>query len=113
VQKSADEALTVDQLLDLGIMLDLAGFGINEALALIQVRGFHTWPRAVFTEKVEPDFVVITDPPLGTVMTFDPIVIWYTAAVPLPAPLPDPLTDLTPAIPEGTATPPCRIRSPT
>jgi len=46
-------------------MPDLAGFGINEVLALIQARGFHTWPLAAFTDKVEPDFVVITDPRPG------------------------------------------------
>ena len=104
-QDAADEGLTVDQLLDLGIMPDLAGFSVNEALALVQARGFHTWPRAAFTDKVEPDFVVFTDPRPGMAMNFDPIVIWYAVPVPLPDPLPDPLTDLTPAIPEGTATP--------
>jgi len=72
-------------------MPDLAGFGINEVLALIQARGFHTWPLAAFTDKVEPDFVVITDPRPGTVMNFDPIVTWYAVPVPLPDPLPDPL----------------------
>jgi beta-lactam-binding protein with PASTA domain len=107
-QKASDESLTVEQILDLGIMPDLAGFGINEALALIQARGFHTWPRGAFTDKVEPDFVVFTDPRPGMVMNFDPITIWYAIPVPLPDtgpdPLPDPLTDLTPALPDGTAT---------
>ena len=103
-QRSADEALTVDQLLDLRIMPDLAGFSVNEALALVQARGFHTWPRGAFTDKVEPDFVVFTEPRPGMVMNFDPIVIWYAVPVPLPDPPPNPLTNLTPAIPEGTPT---------
>jgi beta-lactam-binding protein with PASTA domain len=105
VRQSADESLTVDQLLDLGIMPDLAGFNINEALGLIQARGFHTWPRPAFTDRIEPDFVVVTEPRPGMLMNFDPIVLFYAVPVPLPDPLPDPLTDLTPAIPEGTPTP--------
>lgn len=92
VEKAADGALTVDQLLDLGIMPDLAGFSANEALALVQARGFHTWPRGAFTDKVEPDFVVFTEPRPGMVMNFSPIVIWY--AIPVP-PL-DPPDDLRP-----------------
>jgi beta-lactam-binding protein with PASTA domain len=107
-QKAADESLTVEQLLDLGIMPDLAGFGVNEALGLIQARGFHTWPRGAFTDKVEPDFVVFTDPRPGMVMNFDPVTVWYAIPMPPLEPPTDPpggpLTDLTPALPEGTAT---------
>lgn len=104
VEQSADGALTADQILALGIMPDFTGFTINEALGLVQASGFHTWPRPAFTDKIEPDFVVLTDPRPGVVMNFDPITIWYAVPIPLPDPPPDPLTDLTPAIPEGTAT---------
>ncbi|HEV2886462.1 MAG TPA: PASTA domain-containing protein [Jatrophihabitans sp.] len=87
VEPLADEALTVDELIDAGIMPDLAGFGINEALALLQAHGFHTWPRGAFTDKVEPDFVVFTEPRRGMLMNFEPITIWYAIPVPPPDPI--------------------------
>ena len=99
VERSADEGLTPDQLIDLGIMPDLAGWTANEAIAFVQAHGFHTWPRPAITDKVEPDFVVFTEPRAGTAANVDPIVIWYAVPVPLPDPPPDPLTDLTPATP--------------
>jgi hypothetical protein len=84
---------------------DLAGFTVNEALAIVQGHGFHTWPRGAFTDDVEPDFVVTTDPRPGFPMNFEPITIWYAVPVPPPDPPRDPLTDLTPVLPPGTPTP--------
>ena len=105
VAREADEELTVDQLLDLGIMPDFVGFTVNEALALVQGRGFHTWARGAFTDDVEPDFVVTTDPRPGFPMNFEPITIWYAVPIPPPDPPRDPLQDLTPVLPPGTPTP--------
>jgi hypothetical protein len=95
VEKSADEGLTADQLLDLGSMPDLTGSTGEEAIALVQAHGFHTWPRDTFTNHVEPGFVVFTEPRAGTAANFEPIVIWIA----VPVPPPDPPPDLTPPMP--------------
>jgi beta-lactam-binding protein with PASTA domain len=95
VEKSADEGLTADQLLDLGIMPDLTGSTGEEAIAFVQAHGFHTWPRDTFTNHVEPGFVVFTEPRAGTAANFEPIVIWIA----VPVPPPDPPPDLTPPMP--------------
>jgi beta-lactam-binding protein with PASTA domain len=88
----ADEKLTPDELLDLGIMPNLAGWSANDALGFLQAHGLHTWPRGTFTDKVDPDFVVFTDPRAGQAADFEPVVVWY--AIPLPPP--DPPRDMTP-----------------
>ena len=109
VQASADEGLTPEQLIGLGIMPDLTEFTAEEAIAFVTGSGFGAWAREAYTDKVDPGFVVATYPPAGSAANITPITIYY--AVPVP-PVLDPvvdesgaLLDQTPVIPVGTPTP--------
>jgi beta-lactam-binding protein with PASTA domain len=92
--------------MELGIMPDLTEFTAEEAIAFVVSHGFGAWAREAYTDRVDPGFVVATDPRAGTAANITPIIIWYAVPVPLVVDRSgDPLTDQTPVIPEGTPTP--------
>jgi beta-lactam-binding protein with PASTA domain len=87
VAKSADEELTADQLFDLGIMPNLGGLTGEQAIALVQAHGFIAWTRDTWTDRVDPGFVVSTNPGPGSgLVGFGVIGIFVAVPVPPPDP---------------------------
>jgi hypothetical protein len=79
----SDEELTPDQLLDLGIMPDLAGWAGEQAISFVEAHGgFRAWPQNTFNDHVDAGFVTHTEPRAGTAVQTDVIQIFV--AVPSP-----------------------------
>jgi beta-lactam-binding protein with PASTA domain len=95
VAKSADEGLTDDQLIDLGVMPNLAaGYTAEQAIAFVEAHGFRAWPRDTFNDHVDAGFVVFTEPRAGTAVVTGVIVIY----VAVPSPPPDPPVRMPPDV---------------
>jgi beta-lactam-binding protein with PASTA domain len=100
----SDEQLGPDQLLDLGIMPDLAGWSGEQAISFVEGHGgFRAWPQNTYNDHVDPGFVTHTEPRAGTSVQTDVIHIFIAEPSPPPDP-PDPHTDLKTLPPDGTAT---------
>jgi beta-lactam-binding protein with PASTA domain len=99
----SDEEPGPDQLLDLGVMPDLAGWSGEQAISFVENHGFRAWPQNTYNDHVDPGFVTFTEPRAGTSVQTNVIQIFIAEPSPPPDP-PDPHTDLKTLPPDGFAT---------
>ena len=100
----SDEESGPDQLLDQGIMPDLAGWSGEQAIALIEGHGgLHAWPRDTYNDHVDQGFVTHTEPRANTTVQTNVIQIFIAQPSPPVEPFMPP-RDLMTLPPDGTAT---------